>query len=290
MKKFLGYTLFTICVTVVMLYYQFPEEIAVQLLKSKARQIAPGLNINLDTIKPAFPPGVRVEGLTIDDSSMRLWDSNVMTVQPNYMTIFQLKPSIHFYCSAYSGELKGDAGISQMQVLWQKKPVPVSFNAKWRNIQLKKIDSLKSLPYKIEGVLFGIISYNGIAGSWIDGEGKLKIIIENGDLTLAKPILQAIKNIQFQRFDAEISLKNKVIQLLQSNINGDIEGSLAGTVTLHPIFSRSRINITGKIKPSENYIKKSKLPIKAFIQPDKLKNGIPVAITGSIRQPIFKTM
>ncbi|KPA17159.1 hypothetical protein MHK_002581 [Candidatus Magnetomorum sp. HK-1] len=290
MKKFLGYTLFTICVTLVMLYYQFPEEIAVQLLKSKASQLAPGLIIDLDTIKPAFPPGVRVEGLTIDDTSMRLLASNVLTVQPDYLSVFKLKPSMQFYCAAYAGEMKGDAGISHMQALWQKKPVPVTFNAKWRNIQLKKIDALNNLPYKIEGILFGIFSYNGTAGAWIDGTGNLKVIIENGNVTLAKPILQAIKNIGFQRFDAEFSFKNKVVQLLQSNINGDIEGSLSGTVTLHPIFSRSRINITGKIKPSENYIKQSKLPIKAFIQPDKLKNGIPVAITGSIRQPIFKTM
>jgi hypothetical protein len=38
MKKFLGYALFTICVTVFMLYYQFPEDIAVQLVQSKANE------------------------------------------------------------------------------------------------------------------------------------------------------------------------------------------------------------------------------------------------------------
>ncbi|MBF0450269.1 MAG: type II secretion system protein GspN [Candidatus Magnetomorum sp.] len=290
MKTFLGYTLFAICVTVFMLYYQFPEEMAAQLFKSKMRQLAPELTIDLEKILPAFPPGIRMEGLTVDHSEMRLWASKILTFQPDYLSIFRLSPSVLFYCTGYDGEMKGDAGVTNIKNLWEKKSLPLTFNAKWRNIQLNKIDALSSLPYLIEGVLYGVFSYDGIANSWIDGTGTLKIIIENGNITLEKPILQAIKNIQFQRFDAEFSFKNKVIQLLQSNINGDIEGSLSGTISLHPVFPRSTINITGKIKPSENYIKQSKLPIKAFIQPDKLKNGIPVTITGSINRPIFNTM
>jgi len=290
MKTFLGYTLFAICVTVFMLYYQFPEEMAAQLFKSKMRQIAPELTIDLDAIVPSFPPGIRMNGLTVDHTSQRLWASDTLTFQPDYLSVFKLSPSFQFYCQAYGGEIKGDLGVSQIKPLLEKKSIPLTANAKWRNIQLNKIDPLKKIPYIIEGILYGIFSYEGKTDALIDGTGSLKIIVENGNITLEKPILQAIKTIQFQRFDAEFSFKNKVIQLLQSNINGDIEGSLSGTISLHPVFFRSRINITGKIKPSENYIKQSKLPIKAFIQPDKLKNGIPVTITGSIDRPIFNTM
>jgi len=275
---------------VFMLYYQFPEDIAVQLVKSKAREIVPQLTIDLKSIAPSFPPGIHVKGLTIDNSKMRLWESDAMSVQPDFMSIFRLNPSIIFYCNAYSGELKGDFGISQVQAIWQQKPMPLTFNMKWRNIQLNKIDVLKNIPYEIEGIFYGLVSYEGISGAWMDGSGTLKVIVENGNITLQKPILQAIKNIQFKRFDADFSFKNKVIQLLQSNIDGDIEGSLSGTITLHPVFMRSQINITGKIKPSQDYINKSKLPIKAFITPDKLKNGIPVTLTGSIERPVFNTM
>ena len=290
MKKFLGYALFAICMMVFMLYYQFPEDIAVQLVKSKAREIVPQLTIDLKSIAPSFPPGIQVKGLTIDNSKMRLWESDAMSVQPDFMSIFRLNPSIIFYCNAYSGELKGDFGISQVQAIWQQKPMPLTFNMKWRNIQLNKIDVLKNIPYEIEGIFYGLVSYEGISGAWMDSSGTLKVIVENGNITLQKPILQAIKNIQFKRFDADFSFKNKVIQLLQSNIDGDIEGSLSGTITLHPVFMRSQINITGKIKPSQDYINKSKLPIKAFITPDKLKNGIPVTLTGSIERPVFNTM
>jgi len=290
MKKILGYLLFIICVTIFMLYYQFPEDIAVQLVKSKAREIAPQLTIDLESIKPSFPPGIQVKGLTIDTPTMRLWDAALMTAQPEFMSIFHLKPSLFFYCKGYGGEIKGDFGITKLQSLWKQQPLPLSCDVKWRNIQINKIDALKNIPYALEGILFGIFSYKGVTGAWIDGSGTLKLIIENGNITLQKPILQAIKNIQFKRFDADLSFENKVIQLLQSNIDGDIEGSLSGTITLHPIFQRSQINITGKIKPSQDYINKSKLPIKAFIQPDKLKNGIPVTLTGTILRPVFNTM
>jgi type II secretion system protein N len=290
MKKFLGYALFTICVTIFMLYYQFPEDIAVQLVKSKANEFAPQLNIDLESIAPSFPPGIKLKGLTIDNAKMRLVKADAMSVQPEFVSILRLKPSMSFYCKAYSGEMKGDFGIMQLQAIWKQKPLPLTFNIKWRNIQLNQIDALKQIPYELEGLFFGLFSYEGISGAWMDGSGTLKAIVENGNITLQKPILQAIKNIQFKRFDAEFSFKNKVIQLLQSNINGDIEGSLSGTITLHPIFIRSQISITGKIKPSQDYINKSKLPIKAFIKPDKLKNGIPVTLTGTIQRPVFNTM
>lgn len=286
----MGYALFTICVTVFMLYYQFPEEIAVQLFKSKAKDIAPQLKIDLESIAPSFPPGIQLKGLTVDNEQMRLINTDTMSVQPDFVSIFRLKPSITFYCKAYGGEMKGDLGITRLQAVWQQKPLPLSFNVKWRNINLNSIDALKQIPYELEGIFYGLFSYEGISGAWMDGSGTLKIIVENGNITLQKPILQAIKNIQFKRFDADFSFKNKVIQLLQSNIDGDIEGSLSGTITLHPIFMRSQISITGKIKPSQDYINKSKLPIKAFIKPDKLKNGIPVTLTGTIQRPVFNTM
>ena len=286
----MGYALFAICVTVFMLYYQFPEDIAVQLVKSKARELAPQLKIDLTSIAPSFPPGIQLNGLTVDNAQMRLWEADEMSVQPEFMSIFRLKPSIVFYCKGYSGEMKGDLGITQIQAIWQQKPMPLTFNMKWRNIQLNRIDALKKIPYELDGILYGLFSYEGIAGAWMDGSGTLKVIVENGNITLQKPILQAIKTIQFQRFDADFTFKNKVIQLLQSNIDGDIEGSLSGTITLHPILMRSQINITGKIKPSQDYINKSKLPIKAFIKPDKLKNGIPITLTGTIQRPVFNTM
>lgn len=286
----MGYALFAICVMVFMLYYQFPEDIAVQLVKSKAREIIPQLTIDLKSIAPSFPPGIHVKGLTIDNSKMRLLESDTISVQPDFMSIFRLNPAIVFYCNAYSGEMKGDFGITKLQAIWQQKPLPLTFNMKWRNIQLNSINALKKIPYEIEGIFYGLGSYEGISGAWMDGSGTLKVIVENGNITLQKPILQAIKNIQFKRFDADFSFKNKIIQLFQSNIDGDVEGSLSGTITLHPVFMKSQINITGKIKPSQDYINKSKLPIKAFITPDKLKNGIPVTLTGTIERPVFNTM
>jgi len=286
----LGYALYAICVTIFMLYYQFPEDIAVQLVKSQTQKHAPQLNIDLESIAPSFPPGIQLRGLTIDNAQMRLWEANAMTVQPEFMSLFRMKPSVNFYSKSYSGEMKGDIGITQLKALWQQKPMPFLLNMKWRNIQLNQIEALKQIPYELEGIFYGLFSYEGIYGAWMDGSGTLKVIVENGNITLQKPILQAIKTIQFQRFDADFSFKNKVIQLLQSNIDGDIEGSLSGTIKLHPIIKRSQINITGKIKPSQDYINKSKLPIKAFIKPDKLKNGIPVTLTGSIQRPVFNTM
>jgi len=290
MKKILGYALFAICVMIFMLYYQFPEDIAVQLFKSKARELAPQLKIDLESITPSFPPGIQLKGLTIDQTQMRIWESDELSIQPELMSIFRLKPSIAFYCKGYHGEMKGNFGVTQLETIWKQQPIPLTFNVKWRNIQLNRIDALKQIPYELEGILYGLFSYEGISGAWMDGSGTLKIIVENGNVTLQKPILQVIKTIQFKRFDADITFKNKVIQLLQSNIDGDIEGSLSGTITLHPIMNRSQINITGKIKPSQDYINKSNLPIKAFIKPDKLKNGIPVTLTGTIQRPVFNTM
>ena len=286
----MGYALFAICVTIFMLYYHFPKDIAVQLFKLKAREMAPQLSIGLESIAPSFPPGIQIEGLTIDKEQMRIWEADTLSVQPEFLSIFRLKPSVFFYCKGYSGEMKGNFGLSQIQAILEQKPLPVQFNIKWRNVQLNRIDALKQIPYELEGLFYGIFSYEGISGAWMDGSGTLKLIIENGNVTLQKPILQAIKSIQFKRFDADFSFNNKIIQLLQSNIDGDIEGSLSGTITLHPIFERSQISISGKIKPSQDYINKSKLPIKAFIKPDKLKNGIPITLTGTIQRPVFNTM
>jgi len=276
--------------TLFMLYYQFPEDIAVQLFKSKAREYVPQLKIDLSTIAPSFPPGVNIKGLTIDNPQMRLLEADVLNVQPVIMSLFMMKPQLMFYCKGYSGEMKGDIGIQKLQAIWNKKPLPLSMNMKWRNIQLNKIDALKTIPYELEGIFYGLFEYEGVSDAWFDGSGTLKIIVENGNIKLQKPILQLIKTLQFKRFDADFSFKNKVIQLLQSNIDGDIEGSLSGTITLHPIFSRSQINISGKIKPSQDYINKSKLPIQSFISNDKLKNGIPITVTGTIQRPDFNNM
>ena len=102
---------------------------------------------------------------------------------------------------------------------------------------------------------------------------------------LSQFLAHIIKEIKFKSIEAKISLANRTLNIEQSLIYGDLEGNFTGTISLRKPFNASTLNLKGNVKPSIEFQKNKKIPFAAILTPEKLKKGIPIKISGSIRKP-----
>ena len=65
LRKWVLYPGYTLCVTVFFLYMLFPQEAAMQYLSEYLGEYYPEYAVTADTIKPDFPPGLKLDGVSI---------------------------------------------------------------------------------------------------------------------------------------------------------------------------------------------------------------------------------
>ena len=58
----LGYALYVILVTLVLLYYLFPDQAVQEVVDNSISRINPELGFKADTISPWIPAGLRIKG------------------------------------------------------------------------------------------------------------------------------------------------------------------------------------------------------------------------------------
>ncbi|CAN2042841.1 putative Type II secretion system protein GspN [Candidatus Magnetomoraceae bacterium gMMP-15] len=280
-KKILGYFLFVVLVTLFFLYYHFPSDMVGEYINKKLKQAAPDLTILIENFEPAlFPPGIVLNNVKVDNDSGRVFESNRVKIRPKLTSLFHAKTILYFNSQNYSGILDGDLGFMQ-----NNPDFPINLNANWKDINISEINMVRNLNYKINGTTNGILTYNGPKNQIINGNSEANFIILKSTIELSEPFLNMIEKIQLESIKAKFALKDKILNLKQCIIKGDLEGSISGTISMNIPFNTSRLKIKGKLKPSDSFLKEKNLPLGAFLKPDMLKKGIPISISGTIDQP-----
>src|SRR5437867_6750631 len=103
----MAYMLYALVAFVVFLYVMFPYDLLQQRLVEWVSQ--DGVQLVLARLRPAFPPGLRVEGLRLQVDQLSPSDATLyietFRVQPDWLALLSRKMQARFEARFYSGRL-----------------------------------------------------------------------------------------------------------------------------------------------------------------------------------------
>ena len=280
-RKWLPYFLFILAVTAFFIYYLFPSDKVKNLITVNLNKTYPGINIAIDHVKPAFPPGLRLYNVNFYHTHNPLFTVEQIKIGPGLLSLFRSKIIFFFKGSAYTGILEGKGEFT-------KNRPEVMIDGKLSGIRIKEISAIKDFTGRnISGVLDGKFTYRN--EKKFGDNLKAELVISDGQLEMEMPLLQ-MESIPFKKITADLVMKNMNLQIKKCIINGDqMDGRISGSVTLKNTPGQSYLKLSGRIKPHPLLIEKLGNDLPANLLPEKIfgKDGVRIRVYGTIDKPRF---
>ena len=288
-RKWVGYLLYCVFLTVGLLYYRFPSESIAAYLESALAKANPRILLSLEGLRPGFPLSIDLIGAKMSFKKAPqkpVLSVKKLSLRPEAWAFLHGTQVYHFNVHAYEGNLKGNVRFED----------PERMDFFRASIQLKDL-RIGRHPYlspligrDVSGVLGGNIVYTGQYDNLIEGVGKAVLDISGGSVKLLQPIL-GFESLQFDRLSVKMNLKNKKMTLSDVSLKGPaVKGRLSGTIILNNNFQASRLDLKGTIEPLGGLfgnLKGESNSLKSLRQ--KLKNlQRSFIIRGTFRNPQIK--
>jgi type II secretion system protein N len=278
-RKWLPYFLFILGVTAFFIYFLFPSDKLKNYITVHVNKTYPGINIKVEQVKPAFPPGLRLYNVNFYHIHDPLFKMEQIKISPGWLSLFRTKIIFFFKGSAYTGMLEGRGEFT-------KNTPELMIDGKLSGIRIKEISAIKDvIGRNISGVLDGNFTYRNEKESGKDL--KAELVISNGQLELVTPLLQ-LESFAFKKITAELAMNNMNLTIKKCIITGDqMDGTISGSVTLKNTPGQSYLKLSGTIKPHPLFIEKLENDLPANLLPKKIfsKNGVKIRIYGTLDNP-----
>lgn len=288
-KRWVGYTLYGILLTIVLLYYRFPSETLRGYLLDMAESLYPGLEVSIDTVSPSLPFGLKLHGTQIssgENPGKALLIADDLTIHPKVRSLFQGRYEFDFNCSAYNGILEGHF-LFENDLL----RLPFEATAAFKSVRLNRSSILSDLMgVPIEGIFNGTVSYRGNERFPGNNTGEAAIKISDCRVDLSRPIL-SITSLDFNNISAQFVLNRQRLTVKSVEFSGrDMNGSLSGRINLKREILDSYLDLRGTIEPFADLVKNltgSQDLVKLFGQQSK-QGKLSFTIRGTIQRPRLK--
>jgi len=276
MKKWLSYILYIVVVTIFFLYYLFPGEAFTSYVNNHINGLLPGYKISTEQAMPSFPPALKLKSPAIYNQNKPIIGADQLKIRPAYLSLLSGNKTFFIDGLAYDGHLEGSADIA-----FNSKP-KLNLNLAFSGIQISQIQSLREfVAYEITGAARGKFFYNNSKAN--NDKGNAEITISDSSIKF-NPSLFGIDQVSFTTIDAKFEMINRKITLNQFEVNGrQLSGDARGVINLTDPINKSRISITGTLKPHPTLIKEI-----GSIFSKKMKNGgVSFRISGTLGHPDF---
>ena len=207
-RKWLPYFLFILAVTAFFIYFLFPSDKIKSYITVHFNKTYPSINIAIDHVKPAFPPGLRLYNVNFYHTHDPLFRMEQIKITPGLLSLFRSKINFFFKGSAYTGILEGKGEFT-------KNGPEVMIDGKLSGVRIKKISAIKDfIGRNISGVLDGNFTYRNQKES--GNNLKAELIISDGQLELLTPLFQ-LESLPFKKITADLAMKNMNLQIKKCN-------------------------------------------------------------------------
>ncbi|MBW1998509.1 MAG: type II secretion system protein GspN [Deltaproteobacteria bacterium] len=288
-KKWLGYCLYGIGLTLALLYYRFPSEAVRDFLLAKAGSMAPGIRVSLGEVSPSLRFGLRLRDIEIaqrrgtSSPALRLEE---FFIRPAVRSFVQGQLEWCFEGSFYGGVVKGCIRLNGEGL---EKSFATTILLE--HVVLDQKNPLVGLAGRpVEGTLGGEIFYEGPPGPWEGGRGKADLAITGGRFELLNPVL-GLESIDFGEVRLRATLDDGKIMLGSLDLRGkQMHGTMSGEVYLNRDIIQSRLNLKGTLEPYSGFFKEIKASPKSMslIKKQLKKGKLPFLIQGTIAEPIIR--
>ena len=253
-KKWFGYIIYCILVTVGLLYYRFPSDALRDYIQVRANNLNTPLFLSITRIRPWPPFGLRLGQTEIslkDKPNIRLFSADSLLVRAEVWSFLKGKGKYCFECLAYGGDLKGC-------IYFKKNSTTAPFDAKieLKNIRIGNYEHLEYLIGRhVDGILRGTVYYSGQDKNLINGAGEANLTLLDGRVELLLPIL-TLGSIEFNEVKIDMVLKKQKLNLARFELKGPrLKSTLSGTIGLKKEFAKSTLELKGTIEPFASFFK-----------------------------------
>ena len=157
-KKWLGYVLYVILVTLGLLYYLFPDQTVREFIDNSLSRVNPQLGFAADSIGPHLPVGLNIDNGRVflnDTPGIPVFTAESLTVSPRVLQFLKGSYSFDLKGKAYGGSLTGDLKATDAD--GEKLAADLTLV----NLDLADYGFLaEKLKHKLLGKLNGNISFN----------------------------------------------------------------------------------------------------------------------------------
>jgi type II secretion system protein N len=264
------------------LYLEFPSDRIKTYVAYQLSRISPQIEVTLDRVAPAFPPGLRLYNVNLYHQE-QVWGSlENIRIRPHLFSLLVSRKAFTFCADAYAGKIKGNVEIEINSPL-----VHMAVNADLSGIRVKDVDAIQKISaHRISGILDARLVFTSHARNR-NGTGTLSI--SNARLELAVPLLNQ-DHLAFRNVAADVVLKNNSLNIENCRFEGNqLDGGVTGSILLNRDFSRGVLDLDATVRPHHMILAaiKKGLPL-VFLKGGKGRDkGFNFKIRGTTDAPEF---
>ncbi len=263
-RAIIGYTLFCLAAFALFFIILFPREairkrILYEIEKGTATEIRTSGN------KWLFPVGLTFTGMelrnmgAIDNPFLARIDNISMEIPLG--SIVSLSPVSNVSAAMYGGTVKGTMTMRSDNRLLQ---------ADWANIDMSRVERLKSIPVTIEGKVSGDMVMRFAANK---PEGQIRFLIRNGKFGKFKVMGFTLPEIPLDELNGTVDIKDNNLSLKEIRFkNSDIKGSITGNFKLASGSEQGHLDLAIRFSVAEK-MKAQYQGILSFISQTKDREG-----------------
>ena len=288
-KKWFGYALYVVLVTIILLYFLFPAQPVEELLNNSVSRISPEFSFKAEKIRPGIPAGVKITAGKIylnesPEPAVFIMDS--FFIGPQVLKIIKGEYSFDLDGEAYKGDINGT-----LQLTGEDKDI--SSAVTFRNLALAEYSFLaEKFKHRLIGSLSGEIIYSNESAGATGGSGKADLRLSDGQLQFEAPILN-INSLDLQSIKLEAELSRREITIIKAELTGsEVNGSMTGSIQLQKDIRLSQLNLKGTLEPLAEFYKnypEIRQLLKAMKK--RVKRGqYSFTVTGTLGEPRFNLL
>jgi type II secretion system protein N len=280
-KSRISWTIYIICAALFFLYVLFPSDMVKEYLAHRIRQAHPNLTIEIERVRPVFPPGLKLYAVSVYHLGRRIAELEDLKITPDILSLLSATTHLAFKGEGYGGILTGGIDISGDSP--QRYMV---VDADLTGIQVSRIEVLRSLTtHKISGNLNATLTFksNG-PGAPLTGN----LTLTKGQIEFSAPIMQQ-SAITFDTIEAEFIFDGRLLTIKRCQFDGNqLNADVSGSIKLTGYSARKILDLSGTVEPHEALLVKLGQNASELIERRSEKNqGIAFKISGPLDAPTY---
>jgi len=281
--KWLLYSIYVLSAIVFFVFYLFPSDKVKNYVKFGFNKLNPNINISIDHISPAFPPGLKLYKVQFYHMDNALLEAEQIKVVPNFLSLFRSKIIFFFKGRAVEGIFEG-----QGEFIKNRPDQNVIIEGKYSNINIKKIPAVKQLIGRnLTGILEGNLTYRN--GGKLGGTYETRFVISDGEIELLTPVFK-FENIHFNKIEAEMTMESQRLKVKRCIIKASpMDVNVSGLINLREPLGQSYLRLLGVIKPKQEFHTEQEKDLPTNLLPEEIlrKGVVRIRIYGTLDEPRF---
>ena len=274
--------LYVIIVLVFFLYRGFPADSLKNYVAHRLSQISPQIEVTIDRIAPAIPPGFRLYNVDLYHQQQVWGRFDSIKIRPHLFSLLGSTKAFSFTADAYAGKIEGDAEIEINSPMAQ-----MAVDAKLFDIEVQDVEAIQLVSeHDVSGILNGTFTYEAQARNQ-NLKGNLSLSDVRVELTI--PIFNQ-GYLTFNDVTADVALKNNNLTIQNCRLKGkQLDASVSGSIRLNRGFSQGVLNLDAMVSPHHMLLAavKESLPFSFLKGAGDKNKGFNFKIRGTTDAPQF---